>query len=96
MDFLTFRKGINDVNIYDIAKEAGVSASTVSRVINDKPGVNPKTREKIRKLLNKYNFTPSETARGLVQQFEFWKQSIEGFRSQTDQQPVIETKRGEL
>ncbi len=27
------------MTIYDIAKKAGVSASTVSRVINDKPGI---------------------------------------------------------
>ena len=39
------------MTIYDIAREAGVSASTVSRVINDKPGVNRQTRERIRALL---------------------------------------------
>lgn len=56
------------MTIYDIAKEAGVSASSVSRVINKKPGVNPKTRERIEALLKKYNFTLNETARGLVTQ----------------------------
>ncbi|MDD4295715.1 MAG: LacI family DNA-binding transcriptional regulator [Ruminiclostridium sp.] len=54
------------MTIYDIAKEAGVSASTVSRVINDKPGIHPDTRKKIQRLLTKYNYSPSETARGLV------------------------------
>ena len=39
------------LTIYDIAREAGVSASTVSRVINGKPGVNPATRERVRALL---------------------------------------------
>ena len=39
------------MTIYDIAKKAGVSASSVSRVVNNKPGVNPETREKIKKLL---------------------------------------------
>lgn len=34
------------MTIYDIAKQAGVSASTVSRVINNKPGVNAQTRKK--------------------------------------------------
>ena len=36
------------MTIYDIAKEAGVSASTVSRVINGKPGIGEKTRKKKR------------------------------------------------
>ena len=36
------------MNIYDIAKEAGVSISTVSRVMNNKGNVNAATRKKIR------------------------------------------------
>lgn len=54
--------------IYDIAKEAGVSASTVSRIVNNKPGINSATREKVQKLLQKYNYIPNEAARGLVKQ----------------------------
>lgn len=54
--------------IYDIAKEAGVSASTVSRIVNNKPGINISTREKVQKLLEKYNYIPNEAARGLVTQ----------------------------
>ncbi|MDD3429010.1 MAG: LacI family DNA-binding transcriptional regulator [Oscillospiraceae bacterium] len=54
------------MTIYDIAKEAGVSASTVSRVINGKTGVKKETREKIQHLLQQYNFIPDENARGLV------------------------------
>ena len=54
------------MTIYDIAREAGVSASTVSRVINDKPGVNPETRERIRALLAQHHYAPNEAARGLV------------------------------
>ena len=53
------------MTIYDIAKEAGVSASTVSRVMNGKPGVGEKTRKKIRNLLKKYNYMPNESARSL-------------------------------
>jgi len=56
------------MTIYDIAKEAGVSASTVSRVINNKTGVNKKTRQYIKELLEKYNFEPDASARGLVNQ----------------------------
>ena len=54
------------MTIYDIAKKAGVSASSVSRVVNNKPGVNPETREKIKKLLKEYNYVANEAARGLV------------------------------
>ena len=46
------------MTIYDIAKEAGVSASSVSRVINNKTGVNPEVRKKVQKLLKKYHYTP--------------------------------------
>ena len=56
------------MTIYDIAKEAGVSASTVSRVINNKPGVRKETKKKIQQLLAKYNYSPNEAARGLVTQ----------------------------
>lgn len=56
------------MTIYDIAKEAGVAASTVSRVINNKPGIKAETREKIKELLEKYNYTPNVAARGLVMQ----------------------------
>jgi LacI family transcriptional regulator len=54
------------MTIYDIAKLAGVSASSVSRVINDKPGVNPETRRKIKALLEDNNYVPNDIARGLV------------------------------
>lgn len=56
------------MTIYDIAKLAGVSASTVSRVINDKKGVNKKTRAQIQKILEESNYSPNEAARGLVNQ----------------------------
>ena len=56
------------VTIYDIAKMANVSASTVSRVVNNKPNVNPKTRARILKLLAEHNYVPNEAARGLVMQ----------------------------
>lgn len=56
------------MTIYDIAKEAGVAASTVSRVINGKPGIRAETRQRVEALLKKYNYTPNEAARGLVTQ----------------------------
>ena len=56
------------VTIYDIAKEAGVSASTVSRVINDKSTVKKETRDRVLEILKKNNFVPNVAARGLVTQ----------------------------
>ena len=56
------------MTIYDIAREAGVSASTVSRVINHKAGIKESTRKKVQKLLDEYNYTPDVAARGLVTQ----------------------------
>ncbi|MFW6035666.1 MAG: LacI family DNA-binding transcriptional regulator [Halothermotrichaceae bacterium] len=53
------------VTIKDIAKEAGVSSTTVSRVINQHTYVNGKTREKVIKVIDKYNYRPSAIARGL-------------------------------
>ncbi|ONI40598.1 hypothetical protein AN640_08690 [Candidatus Epulonipiscium fishelsonii] len=57
------------LTIYEIAKEAGISASTVSRVINGNERVKKETREKVIEILNKYNFTPDQTARGLASGF---------------------------
>lgn len=56
------------MTIYDIAKIAGVSASSVSRVVNGKPGVNRATREKIQELLRQHNYVPDTNARNLVTQ----------------------------
>ena len=54
------------MNIYDIAAEAGVSISTVSRVMNNKGNVNPEMRRRIEEVLKKYDYKPSAIARGMV------------------------------
>lgn len=54
--------------IYDVAKEAGVSHMTVSRVINGKKGVKPETREKVLKAIEKLGYTPNSLARSFVLQ----------------------------
>lgn len=53
-------------NIYNIAEEAGVSISTVSRVLNNSKNVSNKTRKKVQDIINKRSYTPSDAARGLV------------------------------
>lgn len=50
------------VTIYSIAREAGVSVPTVSRVINRKAGITEETRNKVNGLLKRYNFRPSYPA----------------------------------
>lgn len=59
---------MREVTIYDIAEKAKVSASTVSRVINNKPGVKRATKARIMKIVEEYHYVPNETARGLVRQ----------------------------
>ena len=51
-----------------IAQLAGVSKSTVSRVINDQPNVNQKTRERVLKIIREVNYRPNRAARALVTQ----------------------------
>ena len=53
------------ISINVIAKEAGVSKSTVSRVINSHPNVNETTRTKILKVIERLNYKPSDIARNL-------------------------------
>lgn len=55
-----------NITIYDIAKEAGVSASTVSRVLTNSAKVRTEKREKVLKLVEKYNFKPNALAKGLA------------------------------
>jgi LacI family transcriptional regulator len=52
--------------IHDVAKVAGVSARTVSRVINDLPRVSPQTRERVMDVIRELNFSPNMRARALA------------------------------
>lgn len=54
------------VTIYDIAKEANVSAMTVSRVINNAENVSENTRRKVELVIEKLNYVPNSSARSLV------------------------------
>ena len=53
------------LTIIDIAAQAGVSKTTVSRVINNDPTVTEKNRIKVQKVLDDTNFIASENARAL-------------------------------
>ena len=54
------------ITIADIAREAGVSKSTVSRTFSKPNLVGEETREKINALFKKYSYTPNLLARGLA------------------------------
>lgn len=56
------------MTIKDIAEEAEVSVSTVSRVLNGKPDVNPETRDRILHVIEQLKYRPSGTARNLALQ----------------------------
>jgi DNA-binding LacI/PurR family transcriptional regulator len=53
-------------NIYDVAKLAGVSHQTVSRVLNDHPSLKPATREKVEGAIAELKYRPNQAARQLV------------------------------
>lgn len=52
--------------IGDVAKEAGVSISTVSRVINGNYPVKESTRERVQAVIDEMQFEPNVLARGLI------------------------------
>jgi LacI family transcriptional regulator len=55
------------VTIQDVASDAGVSAMTVSRVINDSPRVRADTRARVEASIAKLGYVPNRLARSLIQ-----------------------------
>jgi LacI family transcriptional regulator len=60
------------ITIRDVAREAGVSIKTVSRVVNKEPNVNPATAARVSEVVERLNYRPNEMARRL-----------KGYRSRT-------------
>ncbi|GAA0352687.1 catabolite control protein A [Alkalibacterium iburiense] len=54
------------ITIYDVAREAGVSMATVSRVVNGNPNVKPTTRKKVLEVIDRLDYRPNAVARGLA------------------------------
>ena len=50
------------VSIKDVAKEAGVAISTVSKVLNNYPNVSEETRLKVYEVVERLNFVPNAVA----------------------------------
>lgn len=57
---------MNTTTIYDVAREAGVSMATVSRVVNGNPNVKPATRKKVLEAIEQLGYRPNAVARGLA------------------------------
>jgi DNA-binding LacI/PurR family transcriptional regulator len=58
--------GRSCISIKDIAKNAGVSHSTVSRALRDSPLISLETRQRIQRIAREMDYTPSAIARSLV------------------------------
>ena len=54
-----------NLTIKDIARICGVGTSTVSRAMNDDPGINPATKERILKVVKEFHYVPNNSARNL-------------------------------
>jgi LacI family transcriptional regulator len=57
-----------NLTIKDVAAMAGVSQGTVSKVLNDAPGVGAATRKRVLKLIQDLDYHPNASARSLVGQ----------------------------
>ena len=53
------------VRIQDVARAAGVSVTTASRVLNNKDDVAPETYEKVRRVMTEMNYTASLAAKSM-------------------------------
>ncbi len=53
---------MKQVTISDVAKEAGVSVSTVSRILNNNPSVAPELRDRVQSTIEKLGYVPNASA----------------------------------
>jgi LacI family transcriptional regulator len=58
-------RGKRAITIHDVARAAGVSVSTVSRVLNDKDDVAPETYRRVRQVIQEMGYTSSLAARSM-------------------------------
>ena len=54
------------ITLEQIAKLAGVSLTTASRVINELPGVRAATRERVLQVIRQHGYQPNQAARSLA------------------------------
>lgn len=56
------------ITLRQVAKLAGVSLATASRVINHHPGVRPQVRERVWQVIREHGYQPNQVARSLATQ----------------------------
>jgi len=66
------RQGRNAATVHDVAREAGVSPMTVSRVVNNAPGVASVTRALVKQVIERLGFVPNRAARSLRARRSLW------------------------
>lgn len=54
------------ITIHDVAREAGVSTQTVSRVLNNKGEIRPSTRQRVLEVIQRLGYRPNNLARSLA------------------------------
>jgi len=54
------------IKISDVAKAAGVSTATVSRIINEQPGYSEETKQKVLRVIEELGYRPNAFAQGLM------------------------------
>src|SRR5690349_2031160 len=64
-DNMTYKD--RQVTISQVAKEAGVSSQTVSRVINNRQEITPETRQRVQEVIKRLGYQPNAIARSLIQ-----------------------------
>src|SRR5690349_14033541 len=59
-------QALDTTTIYDVAREAGVSYATVSRVLNNRAYVKPETREAVLQAVTRLGYVANQQARSLA------------------------------
>jgi len=68
VDYPTGTRGSRGVVMVDVARLAGVSQKTVSRVVNDAPYVRPAVRERVRRAIEELGYHPNVAAQALARE----------------------------
>lgn len=66
IEVIVMNKNDKEITITDVARQAGVSMATVSRVVNGNNNVKETTRKKVMEVIDKLHYRPNAVARGLA------------------------------